>query len=219
MIELGLKGMDEYTAWLQWKYGAGVSLDMRRTTLENYGKQAQLDRRAIEGFIDRKTLTSNEQQQLSQIKTTWRQAMAQPLLWGKDLERELIDYLEQHQGEFYRGGGLARSDTVPAMLTPGEYVVNRETVARFGSGFFEALNQLALPAHAVAQRVQGFASGGLVQPRGALLTRPDLSADSGPVRTVRVELAAGDRKVSASIAERDEASLMQLLQVARARAI
>lgn len=219
MIELGLQGMDEYTAWLQWKYGAGVSIDMRRTTLENYGKQAQVDRFVINKFLDRKTLTTNEQQQLSQIKTTWRQAMAQPLLWGKDLERELIDYMELNQGEFYGRGGFAKSDTVPAMLTPGEYVVNREAVARLGSGFFEAINQLAMPARAVAQRVQGFASGGLVQPSRTVLTRPDLSADSGPVRTVRIELAAGDRKVSASIAERDEASLLQLLQVARARAV
>ena len=32
MIELGLKGVDEYTGWLQWNYGGSVSLDMRRKT-------------------------------------------------------------------------------------------------------------------------------------------------------------------------------------------
>ncbi len=117
------------------------------------------------------------------------------------------------------GNVRAKRPLVPAMLTPGEYVVNRDAVARFGSGFFDALNRLTLPAQAVAQRVQGFASGGLVQPSRTILARPDLPADSNPVRTVRVELAAGDRKVSASIAERDESSLLQLLQVARARAV
>jgi tape measure domain-containing protein len=223
MIDLGLQGMDEYTRWLEWNYGASVSLDMRWKTMESYGKQAQEDRRLLTGFIDRKTLTGNERQNLERIKQTWRQAMAQPLLWGKDLERELIDYMEQHQGEFYRRGGLSKSDTVPAMLTPGEYVVNKEAVARYGAGFFEAINNLAAPAQALAGRVlagvQGFASGGLVQPIGSGLTRPVLPSDGGPARTVRVELSSGDRKVNATVDARDESRLLQLLDAARSRAV
>ena len=223
MIDLGLQGMNEYTGWLEWNYGASVSLDMRSKTMESYGKQAQQDRRALEDFIDRKTLTGNERQNLERIKQTWRQAMAQPLLWGKDLERELIDYMEQHQGEFYRRGGLSKSDTVPAMLTPGEYVVNKEAVARYGAGFCEAINNLAAPAQALAGRVlagvQGFASGGLVQPIGSGLTRPALPSDGGPARTVRVELSSGDRKVNAAIDARDESRLLQLLDAARSRAV
>lgn len=223
MIDLGLQGMDEYTRWLEWNYGASVSLDMRWKTMESYGKQAQQDRRALEDFIDRKTLTGNERQNLERIKQTWRQAMAQPLLWGKDLERELIDYMEQHQGEFYRRGGLSKSDTVPAMLTPGEYVVNKGAVARYGAGFFEAINNLAAPAQALAGRVlagvQGFTSGGLVQPIGSGLTRPVLPSDGGPARTVRVELSSGDRKVNATVDARDESRLLQLLDAARSRAV
>ena len=220
MIDLGLQGMDEYTRWLEWNYGASVSLDMRWKTMESYGKQAQEDRRALEGFIDRKTLTGNERQNLERIKQTWRQAMAQPLLWGKDLERELIDYMEQNQGEFYRRGGLSKSDTVPAMLTPGEFVVNRNAVARYGAGFFEAINNLSAPAQALAGRalagIQGFASGGLVQPAGNSLPRPSLP-DSTPTRTVRVELSSGQQKVNATVDARDESRLLQLLDAARAR--
>ena len=220
MIDLGLQGMNEYTSWLQWNYGASVSLDMRSKTMDNYGKQAQEDRRVLSDFIGRKTLTGNERQNLERIKQTWRQAMAQPLLWGKDLERELIDYMEQNQGEFYRRGGLAKSDTVPAMLTPGEFVVNRQAVARYGAGFFEAINNLSAPAQALAGRamasIQGFASGGLVQPVGSSLPRPSLP-DSTPTRTVRVELAAGGNKVNATVAASDEARLLQLLDAARAR--
>ena len=221
MIELGLQGMNEYTSWLQYNYGAAVSLNMKSDTMRNYGQQAQADRRTLEEFIDRKQLTGNERQNLERIKQTWRSAMAQPLLWGKDLERELIDYMEQHQGEFYGLGGLSKSDTVPAMLTPGEYVVNKGAVARFGAGFFEAINNLSAPAQALAGRtlasVQGFASGGLVQPTGASLPRPSLNDASAPARTVRVELAAGGSKVDASIDARDEARLLQLLDAARAR--
>lgn len=220
MIDLGLQGMNEYTSWLQWNYGASVSLDMRSKTMDNYGKQAQEDRRVLSDFIGRKTLTGNERQNLERIKQTWRQAMAQPLLWGKDLERELIDYMEQNQGEFYRRGGLAKSDTVPAMLTPGEFVVNRQAVARYGAGFFEAINNLSAPAQVLAGRamasIQGFASGGLVQPVGSSLPRPSLP-DSAPTRTVRVELAAGGNKVNATVDAREEARLLQLLDAARAR--
>jgi hypothetical protein len=51
------------------------------------------------------------------------------------------------------------------------------------------------------------------------MDRPVLAGDAGPVRTVRVELAAGNSKVSASIDARDESRLLQLLEVARARSV
>ncbi|MFO0122558.1 MAG: hypothetical protein ACK520_08850, partial [Inhella sp.] len=88
---------------------------------------------------------------------------------------------------------------------------------------FEAINNLTAPAQALAGRalagVQGFATGGLVQPSGSRLTRPVLATDAGPSRTVRVELSSGDRKVNASIDARDESRLLQLLDAARTRAV
>jgi phage-related minor tail protein len=208
MIDLGLQGMNEYTGWLQWNYGASVSLDMRSKTMESYGKQAQQDRRALEDFIGRKTLTGNERQNLERIKQTWRQAMAQPLLWGKDLERELIDYMEQNQGEFYRRGGMAKSDTVPAMLTPGEFVVNKDAVSRYGAGFFEAINNLSAPAQALAGRalagIQGFASGGLVQPAGAAC-RVLAARQHAQPRAPCAWNCLGQQKVNATVDARDEA--------------
>ena len=42
--------------------------------------------------------------------------------------------------------------------------------------------------------------------------------EDSSTRTVRVELAAGDRKVSAAIDARDESRLLQLLDAARTRA-
>ena len=129
--------------------------------------------------------------------------------------------MEKNQAQFFTRGGVAGSDSVPAMLTPGEYVVNRSAVSRFGAGFFEALNNLSMPAQALAQRVQGFASGGLVQSLGQSfgfgVDRPVLAVDAGPTRTVRVELASGSAKVNATIDARDESRLLQLLEVARAR--
>jgi tape measure domain-containing protein len=220
MIELGMSGLRQYVQWMRHQYGATLSIGFEYDTLQGYGQLANTDRRTLESLVNRKQLTGNEKQKLDAIKANWRQAMAQPLLYGKDLERDLMEYMEQHQGEFYRGGGVAKSDTVPAMLTPGEYVVNRSAVSRFGTGFFESLNNLSLPAQALAARVQGFASGGLVQSLVSPMAvpRPAFAGDAAPVRTVRVELAAGNRSVSATVDARDEARLLDILKQAKARA-
>jgi hypothetical protein len=127
--------------------------------------------------------------------------------------------MESHQGEFFRRGGIAKSDTVPAMLTPGEYVVNKTTVDHFGSGFFESLNNLSLPVQSIAAQVQGYASGGLVSQTASAITRPDWSTNNTPSRTVRVELVSGDRKVHTTIDARDENHFLQVLNAAKARAL
>lgn len=249
MIDLGLQGMSDYTSWAQHNGGAWVSSDMRSRTMTTYGRQAERDRQALDALAERKQLTAAERQTVERVKTMWRQAMAQPMLWGQDLERDLLDYMEQHQGEFYRDGGVAASDTVPAMLTPGEYVVNRQAVERHGVGFFDAINNLALPARALANQVRGYATGGLVQPLASMAARasqavaggwkgadpaaalsqvlatsmrvpvPAYAADVAPARTIRVELASGGRTVAAAIDARDEARLLELLKEAQSRAL
>ncbi|PJB31363.1 MAG: hypothetical protein CO109_10375, partial [Deltaproteobacteria bacterium CG_4_9_14_3_um_filter_65_9] len=107
MIELGMSGLRQYVQWMRMQYGASLSVGFEYDTLQGYGQLANTDRRTLESLINRKQLTGNEKQKLDAIKANWRQAMAQPLLYGKDLERDLMDYMELHQGEFYRGGGVA----------------------------------------------------------------------------------------------------------------
>ena len=52
------------------------------------------------------------------------------------------------------GGGVpGGGDTVPAMLTPGEYVMSNQAVAKYGVGYMKNLNR---------GRVPGFNKGGLV---------------------------------------------------------
>ena len=51
--------------------------------------------------------------------------------------------------------GIGSSDTVPAMLTPGEYVIRKSAAAFFGNDFLHAINNLRLP-------VMGFNAGGMV---------------------------------------------------------
>jgi hypothetical protein len=43
---------------------------------------------------------------------------------------------------FYASGGMSRgSDTIPAMLAPGEFVIRRQSVKQFGAAFFSQLNR------------------------------------------------------------------------------
>lgn len=51
-------------------------------------------------------------------------------------------------------GGIAPSDTVPALLTPGEFVINKKTAQRVGYGKLHRLNKTG--------DVQGYAKGGVV---------------------------------------------------------
>ncbi len=81
------------------------------------------------------------------------------------------------------GGGIGGTDTVPALLTPGEYVFNKEAVDRIGLPTLERMN-----------KVQKFASGGFV--RGF----EDGGNEGTPLRTV------------SSIGTKEQASIVKLLK-------
>ena len=61
---------------------------------------------------------------------------------------------------FANGGPVGSTDTVPAMLTPGEFVVKRSAVDKYGTDFLSSLNNGVLP-------MQGFQNGGSVSPVAA----------------------------------------------------
>ena len=58
---------------------------------------------------------------------------------------------QSHPVYLARGGGV---DTVPAMLTPGEFVMNKGAVGKYGKSFMSSLNK---------GQIQGFNQGGEVQ--------------------------------------------------------
>jgi hypothetical protein len=60
--------------------------------------------------------------------------------------------------KYATGGNVASSDTVPAMLTPGEFVVNKEAAKRIGYGKLNKINKTG--------DVQGYAKGGPVAVKG-----------------------------------------------------
>jgi hypothetical protein len=83
-----------------------------------------------------------------------------------------------------QGGGVPGTDTVPAMLTPGEFVMNKAAVAQHGVGYMKSLNR---------GRIPGFNRGGVVG-RGGVQYKKEggsigggggvLSIDPSPLQNV-----------------------------------
>jgi TP901 family phage tail tape measure protein len=61
---------------------------------------------------------------------------------------------------FANGGSVGSTDTVPAMLTPGEFVMKKSAVEKYGSGFLSSINEGVMP-------MRGFQNGGVVSPVSA----------------------------------------------------
>jgi len=74
-------------------------------------------------------------------------------------------------GGLISGEGSSTSDSIPAMLSNGEFVVRASAVQKYGSSLFNNLNGLTAPLPAVSMveplPVQRFATGGLVRPAQA----------------------------------------------------
>jgi hypothetical protein len=243
LIELGLQGARIGRAHMErmnWRLPIGTQ-SLRTDPIDI---QAFHDRDYLQRLLRVRKLTSLESGSVDTIKGRWRTAMAQAQIAGVDLERQLMEYIERETERqmYFARGGLAKSDTVPAMLTPGEYVVSRESVKRLGAGFFAAINAMKAPAREIATKVQGFARGGLVSPDAStrvattlrnMPTDFDDVAASGfrprrtprldwndappPSKTIRVELASGARTVNATIPAREESRLLDLLREAQSR--
>lgn len=95
-------------------------------------------------------------------------------------------------GGLVTGAGTGTSDSIPALLSNGEYVIRAAAVSRLGQGFLDLINQ-GLP-------IARFADGGLVE--AATVAAPVAS----PGRDLgRVELAVGGERYSL-LAEGEEFS-------------
>ena len=80
-------------------------------------------------------------------------------------------------GGYVSGPGTSTSDSIPARLSAGEFVVNARAVGRVGVAFLDALNGVAAGPRVTAGRL-AFAEGGFVA--GALADAPKRSASSAP---------------------------------------
>lgn len=117
-------------------------------------------------------------------------------------------YVLRQAAARYYGPLLARLHTgglVNTLLTPGERWFNPSTVARHGTGFFDALNRLAIPREALAASLDGllapvhrFAAGGAVAAH---------SASPGARDSLDINLRLGARTVQVQ-GTRDQATAL-----------
>lgn len=104
------------------------------------------------------------------------------------------DALGGPAGGVYGGGGSlpgwGGGDKINALLEAGEWVIRKEAVKKYGSGFFSALNSMSLPdiGGALARQLGG-AINGLNVPRTAYATGGSVV---DPKNLGRIELAVGN---------------------------
>ena len=101
-------------------------------------------------------------------------------------------------GGLIQGAGTGTSDSIPALVSNGEYVIKASSVQRFGSNFFNALNSGFLPA--MASNTPRFAEGGLV---GGSSSRND---------TVNINIALGGKSYAVQGAREQAMGLASALQ-------
>jgi hypothetical protein len=95
-----------------------------------------------------KELTSQSVVGLTDIKKTYNQPNAD------DVARKAVNYWKKDITKFASGGSVG-TDTVPALLTPGEFVVNKESAQAFGYGNLEKVNKYASGGYVSPQRMSG----------------------------------------------------------------
>lgn len=116
-------------------------------------------------------------------------------------------------GGYVTGPGTSTSDSIPARLSHGEYVVNARAVSRLGVSFLDAINGLSAGPRVAGGRL-AFAAGGLV---------PEAPAQPAPGQNIRIvnvidpamaadylNSSAGERTVM-NLIQRNAASVRNIL--------
>ena len=76
--------------------------------------------------------------------------------YAEHVRAQQLSFLSRNNGGSIRkfAVGGSSKDTVPALLTPGEFVINKESAQRIGYGKLGELNR--------ADKIQGYNKGGIV---------------------------------------------------------
>ena len=109
-----------------------------------------------------KELTSQSVVGLTDIKKTYNQPNAD------DVARKAVNHWKKLGGlpEKFASGGSVGTDTVPALLTPGEFVVNKESAQAFGYGNLHKINKYASGGYVDVQKFgRGSRRNGVATPK------------------------------------------------------
>ena len=94
--------------------------------------------------------------------------------------------------QYFAGGGQARgSDTIPAMLAPGEFVMRRSAVKQFGADLFSQLNRGINPLAGMTASGRGGGSGITIGSINVQAAPGERAAESLPRALRRMSFLAG----------------------------
>jgi len=150
----------------------GVPPDVRASLIEPFDT-------LIAKFRDSNTLADNLKQRMEGLPTGTR-------TFTYDIVVNNANSLPPHMraGGGPIGLGGRGSDTVPAMLTPGEFVVRKAAVQQFGRGFFSKLNRGINPL-AGMRPTMGSSGGGLSIGNITVQAAPGERAETSLPRALR----------------------------------
>jgi hypothetical protein len=130
-------------------------------------------------------------------------AAGAPPIAAQRAQLRIDDLRTRFARPFAEGGGS--TDTVPAMLTPGEFVVNKPAVDRIGAPLLWAINEMKLPKADLsylleAPRVARFATGGPVGvTAGATIMPTSSPVGTAAPTTININASAEDLFSAANI--------------------
>ena len=90
---------------------------------------------------------------------------------GAPISGDMLGFDQYNKGGFVGGGGPNR-DTVPAMLSPGEFVMSRGAVQRYGKSTLESMNSVGGGTNVpvINQSFVTYAQGGGMMPYSTVNT-------------------------------------------------
>lgn len=116
--------------------------------------------------------------------------------WADATERRTAafwnSWVQKAAGGYISGAGGPMSDSIPAMLSNGEYVIRADSVKKYGKDFLDSINSgrfgsttLALPEPEMAMSA---AAGGFIgMARGGMIGSPSFKIPSNKISTVNVK--------------------------------
>ena len=147
----------------------GQSLNQLNTSLQQATQSFNLNSQSV----DKNSQSSAQsvqtvapiEQTISQVSTAIQSELVPAISSASSALNNLASSLAQPTGHatggYISGRGTGTSDSIPAMLSNGEFVVKASSVKKYGTNFLNALNDGSFSR--IPVRVAKFASGGSVQ--------------------------------------------------------
>jgi TP901 family phage tail tape measure protein len=139
-------------------------------------------------FLETRVQTQVVRDELSQVNNTIK-GLQEAKSWTGKAVGDVKNQLKAADGGYISGPGTATSDSIPALLSNGEYVVKAASVSKLGRNFLDAINAGNLPR---------FREGGIALNRPSF-NKPAFSKTSfglpnmGTVRSPMQKISSGPR--------------------------